>query len=723
MRNATVLSIPLVCLCAFRAFSEERAPAAGYAPRPVPIGYPLTPVPISEVKLREGFWSQRMKTHINVTVPHVLKTLKIDYAKPEPSVSQLALVRTLEGVAYCLMIRRDEGLEGMMDRIGVRIGEICRENPKHFLNAVPEAPVFHYFATAKASPWLKATEEACRRTRDEYFDDEGKPIKEPPPHAGIGMSVISLYRATGNEFYRDLARKFMDARGMPKTRGPRTWPKFAAQHLPVQEMNEPGGHAGSFGWFAAALVDVGALTGEAKYGDAAKRIWRNLVDTRICITGGTGAVSRWEGFGEPYAIGRGWYNETCAASGQVFWNHRLSMLTGDARYSDVMEVVLFNGLLAGVSIPGDTFFYRNILESDGRVARQPSRRVPCCHGSICRTIPQVPGYMYSHTESDIYVTLYAANRTTVPLKGGEVRVTQETKYPFDGRIVLELAPARDGQRFKLRLRIPAWAREKFMPGALYSFVAPPPKTWQVSVNGQPVEAELEKGFAVVERAWKSGDRIQLDLPMPVQMSTCIDKVKAYLGRVAVTRGPLVYCVEEADNNGKVQRLAVGKLPGAEQVKLSTVQDGILKGVTMVSFPGVERQGDEERPSTIHLVPYYSWCNRGSKSMNVWIPRGTKREMEGSLKWVPAAADANAPRSAGGQETAVVFENKTGRRVKIYWVGWRGGLRPYGELDPGETRRQNTYAGHTWQIADQDDKPLGHFIAGPQVSRAVIPDQE
>jgi DUF1680 family protein len=653
------------------------------------------------VKLADGFWSQRVKTHISVTIPHVLKTLKIDYANPEPSVSQLALVRTLEGVSYCLMIERNKELEGMMDRMCSRVGDLHSEGKNAFCSVCPEAPVFFYFATGKATKWLKASEEVYRKTKEEYFDNEWKPRKEPSPHAGVGMSVISLYRATGNEFYRDLAQKFMDARGMPKTRGPRTWPKFAAQHLPVEEMKEPGGHAGSFGWFASALVDVGALTGEAKYGDAAKRIWRNLVDTRMCITGGTGAVSRWEGFGAPYVIGRGGYNETCAASGQVFYNYRLGALTRDARYFDVMEVVLLNG---------------------GRAARRPSRRVPCCHGSICRTIPQVLGYMYSHTESDIYVTLYAANRTTVPLGDGEVRVTQQTKYPFDGRIALTLAPARDGQRFKLRLRIPTWAREKFIPGALYSFVAPPPKKWEISVNGQPVKAELEKGFAVVERAWKSGDKVQLELPMPVQMSTCIDKVKAYLGRVAVTRGPLVYCVEEADNNGRVQRLAVKKPPAPEQVKLSTIQDGVLKGVTMISFPATEREGDEEKPLTIHLVPYYSWCNRGNKSMNVWIPRGGTREAEGSLKWIPAG-DAKPPKSGGGQETAVVFENKSGRRVKIYWVGWRGGLRLYGELAPGETRRQHTTSSHVWQITDEDDKPLGHFIAQPDVCRAVIPGKE
>lgn len=599
--------------------SGERPPARGYAPKPVPLGYPLKAVPLNGVELEDGFWLQRMQTHMAVTIPHVLKTLKIDYSDPKPSISALALVRTLEGAAYCLMIEKDPKLEGMMDKICANIGDLCSEGNRWF-GGCPEAAVFHYFATGKASSWLKESEKEYRRRNQEYFDSEGKPIKEPEPHAYYGMAVVSLYMATGNEFYRDLARKFMDIRGMPAT-GRRLWPKFAAQHKPVSEMNEPGGHAGSFGWFASALVDVGALTGDKKYGEAAKRIWRNLVDTRICITGGCGAVGRWEGLGEPYAIGRGGYNETCAASGQVFYNWRLFRLTQDAKYFDVLEAVLFNGLLTGVSLDGDKFFYQNVLESGGGRGRRESRRVPCCHGSICRTIPQVPGYMYAHTDGDVYVTLYAANSTNIPLGGGKVAIRQETKYPFDGRIVLTVSPASEGQTFTLRLRIPTWARERFMPGALYGFVAPPPNNWEVRINGRLAKPGLEKGFAVVERPWKSGDKVQLDLPMPVQISTCIDKVQAYLDRVAVTRGPLVYCAEEVDNNGPVQRLAVRELPKAEQIEVSTVQDGLLKGVSMIRFPAVERVGDEERPLNIHLVPYYSWDNRGDKSMMVWIPRG------------------------------------------------------------------------------------------------------
>ena len=600
--------------------AAEKTSNGGFATKPALLGYPLKPVPINEVKLDEGFWAQRMKTHMDVTIPHVLKTLNIDYADPKPGKSALALVRTLEGAAYCLMIKPDPKLQSMMDKICANIGDQCSQGNRWF-GGCPEAAVFHYFATGKVNGWLKEADKEYRRRAAEYFDKDGKWLKEPEPHAYYGMAVVSLYMATGSEYYRDLARKFMDIRGMPATRK-RTWPKFAAQHKPVSEMNEPGGHAGSFGWFAAALVDVGALSGDKKYRDAAERIWKNMVDTRMCITGGCGAVGKWEGFGEPYAIGRGGYNETCAASGQVFYNHRLFMLTREARYFDMMEAVLFNGLLSGVSLDGDKFFYCNPLESDGRAARQESRRVPCCHGSIARTIPQVPGYMYAHTDSDIYVTLYAANSTKIALGAGQVGIKQETKYPFDGRVVLTVSPAAVGQKSNLHLRIPTWAREKFIPGALYSFVKSPPKNWEVRVNGQLVKTKLEKGFAVIERTWKSGDKVQLDLPMPVQISTCIDKVEAYLGRLAVTRGPLVYCAEEVDTNGRTQRLAIGKLPAAEQIKISTIPDGILKGVSKISFPGVEPQGDKEQAVDIHLVPYYSWNNRGAKSMTVWIPRSS-----------------------------------------------------------------------------------------------------
>ena len=710
VKRPSILAGIVICSLVASAYPKDKPTAA-------PIGYPLTPVSSRDVKLERGFWADRIKLHREVTIPHVLKTLQIDWAAPVPSRSQLALVRTLEGVSHCLMIRRDPKLEALMDKISAKIGELYKTGENTFCPVCPESAAYYYLATGKKTAWLAAAQEQARRNAKEYFDEKGNPIKEPPPHAGVGQSIISLYLATGDTFYRDLAQRYMDARGMPAT-GQRLWPKFAAQHQPVDRMNEPGGHAGSFGWFASALVDVGALTGEEKYGAAAGRIWQNMVDTRMCITGGTGAVSRWEGFGEPYAIHRGGYNETCAASGQVFYNYRLFMLTGHAKYCDVMEVVLWNGFLASTSLDGKSFFYRNRLESGGGIGRQPDRRVPCCHGSVCRTVPQVPGYMYAHTDSDVYVPFYASNATTVSLAGGRVGLRQETKYPFEGRVNLTVSPASDGQKFALRLRIPTWASEKFMPGALYSYLATSSEKWSVRINGKVCETRLDKGFAIVDRSWKSGDRIQLDLPMDAHVNTCIDKVEAYRNRIALTRGPLVYCAEEVDHGGPVHRLGLGEVPTAQQIKVTTMKEGILKGLPTISLPGIQRVDSKQQATTIRLVPYYCWGNRGDKSMAVWIPRGPVGPAK-LLKWIPRTG-AKLPRSRAGEITTVTFENKTKHRVKIVWVGYRGRHQPYGELDPGGTRSQGTYSGSVWLITDDKDKPLGHFTAEPQISRAVIP---
>ena len=718
----------LMCLCTCGAYSQPRAPRAGE--------YFLTPMGVHEVKVEDAFWSARLETHIHSTIPHVLGKLEntIENMRrsanklkgrggPDPAgiSNGLSLVRALEGVGYCLMIEPNPELERKVDAIVSTIEEIY-ESERFY--AFPEAAVAYYLATGK-DRWMKVSEKDSIYNKRQFFNAAGKPLQEPPPHGGIEMGLCRLYQGTGKQIYLELAKSFMDSRGMPAT-GKRLWPKFAPQHKPIAQLNEPGGHAGSAGWFHSSLVDVGAFTGERAYGDAARRIWRNMVDTRICIHGGVGANSRIEGFGAPYAITNGGYNETCAASGNVFFNHRLFLSTGDAQYFDLMEVILMNGLLSGVSLSGDKFFYVNPLAADGirkfnhgTPGRWHWWKVTCCPGSISRTIPQVPGYMYAHTDRDIYVTLYAGNRVEVPLASGKVGIRQETLYPFDGRIKLTLNPAVAGQEFKLRLRIPTWARERFMPGELYSFVEPPAK-WTVRVNGKAVEPDLEKGFAVLTGPWKAGDEIQLDLPMSVQFSTGTEKLLATLSRVAVTRGPLLYCAEEVDNGVSAQRLAIPTIPGREQVKVTKVKDGVLAGMEMIGFPGSQRDdGKDVRAMDIRLVPYHSWNNRGDKSMTVWIPQGPYKTGK-PLEWITSNDAKSAPRSQAGPETAVVFENKTGHRVKVYWVSYKGGLQAYGEIAPGGTRRQGTYALNTWVITDGNEKALGYFITGAREARAVIP---
>lgn len=759
MKRISILSIVSLCFCVSSVYAQEggKDKDTGFMN-----GYPLRPVSIREVKLDEGFFADRIKTHLDVTFPHVLKKLdpfirqvhrEANMVKGRPAGPEiqirggggLTLVRALEGAGYSLMCRKDPKLESMMDRFISSVDDIVSETGDNFFG-IPEASVTYFWATGK-DRYMKVSEKIAEKTREEFFDASEKPIKEPPGHGGMEFAHCRLYQGTGNPLYLEMARKFADMRGMPRTGG-RSHPKFAPQHLPIEELKEPGGHAGSAGWFHSGLVDVAALTGEVKYADAARRIWQSLVDTRICITGGVGANGGIEGFGPAYYLYRGGYNETCAASGNVFYNYRLFLLTAEAKYFDVMEVTLLNGLLAGVSLTGDKFFYVNTHEANGRwgfnMQHQKGRwnwwKVVCCPGSISRTIPQIPGYMYAHTASDVYVTLYAANRTEVPLPGGKVRIRQETQYPYDGKVLLTVTPAVDGQQFGLRLRIPTWARKSFLPGELYSFTRTPPE-WSLRVNGKLVIPEMEKGFAVLEGPWKAGDKVQLDLPMPVQFNTCIDKVAAFSGRVAVTRGPLLYCAEEIDNGMRVQRLAIPKLPAAGQVRVSTISDGILKGVKKISFPAVERLDykeitgnrefraslgqplapykGRERPVTLGLVPYYSWDNRGDESMAVWLPHKFESRAQRPLQWV-AANKTQPPRSRVGNSSEIIFENRAGRRVKLYWVSYKGKPTPYGVIEPGAELRQKTFSSATWLITDENDKPLGHFIAGAYASRAVIP---
>ncbi len=728
-------------------------------------GYPLRPVAINAVKLNDGFFADRVETHLEVTFPYVMNRLapfihnhhrEVDLAKGRPAKPEiefrggggLTLARALEGAGYSLMCRKDPKLVAMMDKFIASVDDIVDETGSCFFGGA-EASVVYYWATGK-DKYMKASEKIAAHTRKEFFDAKGNPIKEPHGHGGMEFVHARLYQGTGDPKYLEMALKFAEMRGMPKPDGSiRNNPKFSPQHLPVDEFNEPGGHAGSFGWFASGLVDMAALTGNPKYTAAVDRLWQNLVDTKVCITGGVGGNGGIEGFGPPYYVHRGGYNETCAASGQVFYNHRLFLLTKDAKYFDVMEIVLLNGLLSGVGLEGNTFFYINPLEVNGhwgfnmqhQKGRFPWWKVVCCPGSISRTVPQVPGYMYAHSGDDLYLTLYAATETEAALTSGKVKVKQETKYPFEGKIAVTIDPAKDGQRFALRLRIPTWAREKkFLPGKLYTFQeAPPP--WTIQVNGKVFTPMMEKGFAVLDRSWKTGDKVQLDLPMPVQFSTAYNRAVAYNGRVAVTRGPFVFCAEEIDNGMQVQRLAVPQLPKPEQVKVTSIKGGLLDGMPMISFPGVEQLEGETlenrefrvylaqplkpyegktRPATIRLVPYFSWNNRGEKSMTAWIPHKVEAGKKGEpLPWVSASKE-KAPVSLAGNVTAITLRNKSGDAVKIYWVGYKGELVQYGELDPGGTREQNTYSNATWLITDKNDKPLGHFITGPFPASAVIP---
>jgi len=670
-KMAKALTMPTVSLAA-AVLLAGCAPAARN-------DYPLAPVPFNKVELADDFWLPRLKTQVRVTVPHALK-------QTEPAVENLRrcgnflhgrgaekpfphrfvssdLYKVMEGAAYLLTIERDPALEKQMDDIihiiadaqkddgYLYVAHICGVARPREMGLTPyswivhshelynmghmyEGAVAYYRATGKEA-WLKVAEKSARHIHKVSFEGDpdyngGKPLRQAPGHEEIELALCKLYRVTGKRLYLDLARKLLDVRGVtyrPDGEGVMA-PTYAQQHKPVVEQRKAVGHAVRAGYLYAGMADVSALTGEKSYAQALDHIWRHIVDTKMHITGGLGAVRGIEGFGPEYVLpNKEAYNETCAAVANVFFNVRMFLLHQDATYFDVAEVALLNNALAGVGMSGEEFFYVNPLEADGKTkfnhrsaGRAPWFGCACCPSNIARLIPQVSGYMYAHTDAAIYVTLYGGNRTAIPLAGGTVKVEQKTRYPFSGRVDLTLSPEKP-LAFSLRLRIPTWARDRFVPGALYAYADEAAEAWTVRVNGRPVDAPLEKGFAVIEREWTAGDTVRLDLPMPVRVSTCTEKVEANRGRVAVTRGPLVYCAEEVDNGGPVQRFFIPEVPAAGQAKTAAIADGPLAGVVTVTLPAKEVAGDgSAKDARLALVPYYAWNNRGEKSMIVWIGR-------------------------------------------------------------------------------------------------------
>ncbi|MEM7014592.1 MAG: beta-L-arabinofuranosidase domain-containing protein, partial [Verrucomicrobiota bacterium] len=383
----------------------------------------------------------------------------------------------------------------------------------------------------------------------------------------------------------------------------------------------------------AGMADVGTLTGKKEYAEALDRIWANITDTRMHITGGLGAVHGIEGFGPQYELPNAHaFNETCAAVGNVLFNHRMFLLHKDARYMDVAEVALLNNVLAAVNLEGNRFFYVNPLDADGKypfnhgtAGRAPWFGTACCPSNMARLIPQTPGMIYAHDDENLYLTFYAESSTTVSLGGEDFELKQVTDYPNDGEVRVHFSSAKPA-KFKLHLRIPTWAQgEQFVPGDLYAFVDPAAAEATLSVNGDSVALKnLEKGFAIVDREWKTGDVVELNFPMPVRVNDSHPEVEANVDRLALTRGPFVMCAEGIDNGGVTQRYFFGEAPdtsGAE-VSKKTIEHGSFIQAT-IQADSITENG-EPKSAPLVLTPYYAWNNRDVGSMTVWFP--TKPEM-------------------------------------------------------------------------------------------------
>jgi DUF1680 family protein len=451
--------------------------------------------------------------------------------------------------------------------------------------------------------------------------------RDVPGHQEVELGLVKLYRVSGEQRYLDLARSFLDQRGNAK--GHELYGPYNQDHLPVTEQSEAVGHAVRAGYMYAAMADVAALTGDSAYAKALDRLWRNVVSRKLYVTGGIGARDEGEAFGDEYELpNRTAYAETCAAIANAMWNHRLFLLHGEASYLDVMERVLYNGFLAGVSLGGDRFFYCNPLASDGEykfnqgaAGRQPWFDCSCCPTNVSRFMPSIAGYVYAQRGREVYVNLFVSSEATLDLGGLQAVVRQETRYPWAGTVRFELETERP-EEVALNLRVPGWATGPPLRGGLYRYLSEEAEGVRLRLNGEVLAPQMASGFARVKRVWKKGDTLELTIPLAARRVVADERVKADVGRVALVRGPLVYCAEAADNDGQVHNIV---LPDDGPLRVERRAD-LLGGVTIIRspaaglFPGEDGRSVATRGLEMVAVPYYAWGHRGEGAMAVWLPR-------------------------------------------------------------------------------------------------------
>ena len=641
---------------------ELKAAAAG--------DYPIRPVPFTQVQFTDAFWAPRLETNRTVTIPYAFRmneeTGRVDNFRKAARLmsgphagrrfNDTDVYKAMEGAAYSLLLHPDPALESRLDELITVIAKaqepdgylytartIDPKNPAagagperwYYLRGshelynsghMFEAAVAHFQATGKRTFLDIAVKNADLLVRT-FGPDK---LRDIPGHQEVEIGLAKLYRVTGKQAYLDLAKFFLDERGRPRERPlyPADSPfalyngrEYMQDHKPVLEQDEAVGHAVRAMYMYAGMADVAALRGEADYIRAIDRLWANVVGKKIYLTGGVGARDTSEAFGDAYELPNAEaYTETCAAIGNAFWNQRLFLLHGEARFMDVFERVLYNGLLSGVSLSGDRFFYQNPLASSGGVERSAWFEVACCPPNMTRFLPSLPGYVYAVRGSDLFVNLFVGSTAEVEVAGRRVRVVQETRYPWDGLVKIrlegDLPPG-----FSLLVRIPGWARGEAVPSDLYRFLGTAKEQAAFRVNGRAAANELENGYARIRRAWKAGEIVELTLPMPVRRVVAHPSVAADAGRVALQRGPLVYCVEGIDNEGSVRDLTLSDMASLA----SAFRPDLLNGMVVVTARGsagetggVGPAGAKERPFV--AIPYYAWANRGAGEMAVWLKR-------------------------------------------------------------------------------------------------------
>jgi hypothetical protein len=476
-----------------------------------------------------------------------------------------------------------------------------------------EGAIAHYQSTGKRTFLNIAIKYADCAVRE--IGDKPGQVVVVPGHQIAEMALAKLYVVTGEVKYLNLAKFFLDKRG---TTGRKE--EYSQSHKPVLEQDEAVGHAVRAAYMYSGMADVAALTGDKGYIDAIDRIWSNIVNKKLYITGGIGATGNGEAFGKNYELpNMSAYCETCAAIGNVYLNYRLFLLHGDAKYYDVLERTLYNGLISGVSLDGGSFFYPNPLESNGQYHRQPWFGCACCPSNICRFIPSVPGYVYAVHNSDVYVNLFMSNHSDLIVSGKAVELKQSTDYPWTGDINLEVSP-KGKQEITMKIRVPGWVQGNVVPGNLYSYSDKKSLGYRVKVNGKEVTSTIEKGYFSIHRAWKKGDKVEVHFDMEARTVKANPAVEADRGKIAVERGPIVYCAEWPDNDFNIFSIIMNKKP----VFKVENKPGLLYGINTIQTDAQSLSYDAQaklvaKEVKLNMIPYYAWAHRGSGDMAVWLP--------------------------------------------------------------------------------------------------------
>jgi len=615
--------------------------------------YPITQVNLNHVVLTDAFWLPKIQTVQKKTIKYAFdkcdtegrfenfvtagKVMNGGEGKTRGFMpfDDTDVYKTIEGAAYSLISAPDPSLENYLDSIitiiqtgqesdgylttwrtidpmnpparwvkpGQRWSDLGSSHELYNSGHLFEAASAHYWATRKRNFLDIAIKNADLLVK--VFNDPDN--DEVPGHQIVETGLIKLYQITKNENYLKLSKKFLDLRGDTihrKIRG-----DYSQDHLLVTQQDEVVGHAVRAVYMYAGMTDIAAIYNEASYRKAVDALWDNMVGKKMYITGGLGARHAGEAFGDNYELPNlTAYSETCAAIGGVYWCDRLFRLTGDAKYYDVIERMLYNALIAGISLEGTEFFYPNPLESDakyrfnaGACTRKSWFDCSCCPTNLIRFIPYIPNIVYATQENTVFINLFISNKANIPVNGKTVEISQDTDYPWNGKINISVKSGKL-EKFTLKIRIPGWARNLVAPGELYSYSnAPEEQAYQILLNGEAVESKLINGYVEISRDWKEDDRIELILPMKVRTVIADGQVKDLSGLSAIEYGPLVYCAEEIDNATVFDQTAIT----TQTVYTVEMNPDILQGVNIIS------------DGTSTFIPYYAWSNRGVGKMKVW----------------------------------------------------------------------------------------------------------